>query len=144
MKPVGARYATKDPGVAIEVAENMLHQALFETAHADIDPEDRTVMAIVKAFREHARNYYRDVEGNETSEVKRIEYATKPLVALYATVAAEEFGIEVAKAATGQAHISTTQIPASRIYGHSNTPGYTRGSVCPGKYFPMAGFKRSL
>ncbi len=36
------------------------------------------------------------------------------------------------------------KIPASRIYSHSSTPGYTRGSVCPGKYFPMAGFKRSL
>lgn len=92
LKPVGARYATKDHGVALEVAENMLHQALFETAHADIDPGDRTVMAIVKAFRDHARNYYRDVEDNERSEVKRIEYATKPLVALYATLPAEEFG----------------------------------------------------
>ncbi len=70
----------------------MLHQALFQTAHAGIDPGDRTVMAIVKAFRDHARDYYRDVEDNETSEVKRIEYATKPLVALYATLPAEEFG----------------------------------------------------
>ena len=36
------------------------------------------------------------------------------------------------------------KIPTWRIYGHSNTPGYTRGSVCPGKYFPMESFKRSL
>lgn len=36
------------------------------------------------------------------------------------------------------------KIPTSRVYGHCETPGYTRGSVCPGKYFPMAGFKRSL
>lgn len=92
LKPVGARYATKDYGVALEVAENMLHEALFETAHADIDPDDRTVMAIVKAFGDHARSYYRDVAGNETSEVKRIEYAMKPLVALYAILPGEEFG----------------------------------------------------
>ncbi len=45
--------------MAFEVAENMLHQALFETAHADIDPDDRTVMAIVKVFGDHARSYYR-------------------------------------------------------------------------------------
>ncbi len=92
LKPVGARYATKDRGVAIEVAENLLHQALFENAHGSIDPNDRTVMAVVKAYRDYARDYYRDVAGNETSEVKRIEYATKPLVALYATLPAEEFG----------------------------------------------------
>ena len=36
------------------------------------------------------------------------------------------------------------KIPVSRVYGHSTTPGYTRGSICPGKYFPMAAFKRSL
>ena len=36
------------------------------------------------------------------------------------------------------------KIPASRIYDHSTTPGYTRGSICPGKYFPTAAFKRSL
>ena len=36
------------------------------------------------------------------------------------------------------------KIPTSKIYGHSTTPGYTRGSICPGKYFPMAKFKRSL
>ena len=36
------------------------------------------------------------------------------------------------------------KIPTWRIYGHCNTPGYSRGSVCPGKYFPMESFKRSL
>lgn len=36
------------------------------------------------------------------------------------------------------------KIPASRIYGHSSTPGYTRGSMCPGRFFPMGAFKRSL
>ncbi len=35
-------------------------------------------------------------------------------------------------------------IPTSKIYGHADTPGYTRGSICPGKYFPMSSFKRSL
>jgi len=35
-------------------------------------------------------------------------------------------------------------IPKSRIYGHGNTPGYTGGSVCPGRNFPMAKFKSML
>lgn len=36
------------------------------------------------------------------------------------------------------------KIPVSRIYGHAETPGYTRGSACPGQHFPMSSFKRSL
>lgn len=36
------------------------------------------------------------------------------------------------------------KISTSRIYGHADTPGYTRKSICPGKYFPMVAFKRSL
>jgi hypothetical protein len=30
LKPVGAKYATKDIGVAREVAANMLHQAMYK------------------------------------------------------------------------------------------------------------------
>jgi integrase len=92
LKPTGAQYATKDYGAAVEVARNLLHQALFENADSRIDPNDRTVMAIAKAYRDHAANYYLDVAGNETSEVKRIEYATKTMIKLYATCPAEEFG----------------------------------------------------
>jgi hypothetical protein len=36
------------------------------------------------------------------------------------------------------------RIPTDKVYGHAETPGYTRGSVCPGRYFPMGTFKRSL
>ena len=36
------------------------------------------------------------------------------------------------------------KIPKSKIYGHSTTPGYTGGTVCPGRYFPMARFKAML
>ena len=36
------------------------------------------------------------------------------------------------------------KIPARGIYGHAETPGYTRNSKCPGTYFNMAAFKRSL
>jgi len=35
-------------------------------------------------------------------------------------------------------------IPKSRIYGHRNTPGYTGGTKCPGRYFPMSSFKSRL
>ena len=39
---------------------------------------------------------------------------------------------------------SRYNIPKSRIYGHQSTPGYKNGTKCPGKYFPMAKFKRML
>ena len=35
-------------------------------------------------------------------------------------------------------------IPKIRIYGHGDTPGYTGGSLCPGRYFPMARLKLML
>ena len=35
-------------------------------------------------------------------------------------------------------------ISSRNIYGHAETPGYTRKSICPGKYFNMPAFKRSL
>ncbi|MHC5061239.1 MAG: hypothetical protein ACYTFK_09170 [Planctomycetota bacterium] len=108
LRPVGAKYATKDIGVARELATNLLHQALFYSQKGDSWECDGSVMSIVKAFCDYARNYYKDVDGNITTEAKRIEYATKPLVELYAKLPAEEFGIEIAKAATGHAHISTT------------------------------------
>jgi len=92
LRPVGAKYATKDIGVAKDLATNMLHQALFCSQKEGCAECDGSVMSIVKAFCDHARNYYRDVDGNITTEAKRIEYATKPLVELYATLDAEEFG----------------------------------------------------
>ena len=35
-------------------------------------------------------------------------------------------------------------IPTSRIYGHGTTPGYTGGTECPGKNFPMWKLKQQL
>lgn len=92
LKPVGAKYATKDIGVAREVAANILHQAMYVENHSDVNPDDRTVMAIVTVYSRHGRNYYKDSRGRFTAEVKRIEHATKPLAELFATCPAEEFG----------------------------------------------------
>lgn len=35
-------------------------------------------------------------------------------------------------------------IPASKIYGHKDTPGHTTATDCPGRYFPMSSFKAGL
>jgi hypothetical protein len=36
------------------------------------------------------------------------------------------------------------RIPKSRIYGHSNTPGYKGKTLCPGRKFPWARLERML
>ena len=36
------------------------------------------------------------------------------------------------------------RIPKSRIYGHSNTPGYKGRTLCPGRKFPWARLERML
>jgi integrase len=92
LKPVGAKYATKDIGVAREVAANMLHQAMYKDNQKDVDLNDRTVMAIITAYSQYGRKYYQDSHGNPTAEVKRIEHSTRPLAKLFPTLPAEEFG----------------------------------------------------
>ncbi len=92
LKPVGAKYATKDIGVAKELATNILHQALFHSQREGCTECDGSVMSIVKGYCDYARGYYTDIDGNITTEAKRIEYATKPLVELYAILPTEEFG----------------------------------------------------
>jgi integrase len=92
LTPVGARYATKDPAIAKVVAANLLQQAIYSAKNTTSQPGDRTIMSIVKAFSVHAKDYYRDVAGNATSEVRRIKYATSPLIDMFAAMPAEEFG----------------------------------------------------
>ncbi|MCK5564005.1 MAG: site-specific integrase [Planctomycetes bacterium] len=92
LTPVGARYATKDPTIAKEVAANLLQQAIYSAENATSQPGDRSIMSIVKAFSVYAKNYYYDAEGKPTSEVNRIKYATTPLIKMFAAMPAEEFG----------------------------------------------------
>ncbi|MCK4998447.1 MAG: site-specific integrase, partial [Anaerohalosphaera sp.] len=92
LKPVGAKYATKEIGVAHEVANNILHQAMYKQSQKEVNLDDRTIMAIVTAYSQYGRKYYQDSHGEPTAEVKRIEYSTKPLAKLFATLPVEEFG----------------------------------------------------
>jgi hypothetical protein len=39
---------------------------------------------------------------------------------------------------------SRYDIPTSRIYGHSTTPGHSTTTDCPGRYFPMSYVKTNL
>lgn len=92
LTPVGARYATKDPAIAKEVACNLLQQAIYSAENATALPDDRSIMSIVKAFSAYAKSYYHDALGEPTSEINRIKYATSPLIDMFAALPAEEFG----------------------------------------------------
>jgi hypothetical protein len=54
--------------VARELATNPLHQALFSAQKEGSWECDGTVMSIVKAFCDYARDYYKDVDGNIATE----------------------------------------------------------------------------
>ena len=68
LRPVGAKYATKDIGVARELATNLLHQALFYSQAEGSVECDGSVMSIVKAFCDYSKEYYKDVDGNIATE----------------------------------------------------------------------------
>lgn len=91
LKPIGARFATSDYSVAVEVAKGMLQKHLFESgqkAQGDI----LNVATLVRAYMDYATDYYVDSEGNPTREPGNIRYSVGPLVDLFANQPIEEFG----------------------------------------------------
>lgn len=91
LKIVGAKFATKDPSVALQCAKNLYEQALYQnqnTVRSDI----HTLGQLVHAYLQFAREYYVDAEGRHTREPVDIKYALKPLTDRFATLPIEEFG----------------------------------------------------
>ena len=74
LKPIGARYATTDYSVAVEVARALLEKHLFETSQ-NLHGEIVNIASLVRAYMEYAKDYYVDSEGNPTSEPVSIKYA---------------------------------------------------------------------
>jgi len=90
LKPVGSRFATIDRNVAEEVAREMWQRALF---HSSKPAEDTSnVAGLVKAYLEHANDYYRGPDGKTTKEPENIRYALIPLVEYCPALPAEDFG----------------------------------------------------
>jgi len=56
-------------------------------AHADI-----TIAELLVTYRRWAKSYYRDSDGDTTREVEHINYAIRPLKAMYAHTIAADFG----------------------------------------------------
>ncbi|MBN2211621.1 MAG: hypothetical protein JW709_09530, partial [Sedimentisphaerales bacterium] len=83
LKPTGARYATKDPGVAETIAQEIWQRAAFK---AKLPINDGSITALINAYLEHARSYYR-----KSKEAANIEHALTPLLEQYPTKLAEDF-----------------------------------------------------
>ena len=91
LRATGAKFATKDKGVAQEVALTMWQTALFNT-DKKADRSDTRIAGIAKAYQEFAATYYRNAAGQATHQVYRVKWVLEYFVAEYATMEAEEFG----------------------------------------------------
>jgi integrase len=91
LKPIGARFATTDYSVAIEVAKALLEKHLFETSQ-NSQGDIVNIASLVRAYMEYANDYYVDSEGNTTKEPGNVRYSVRPLVDLFANLPIEEFG----------------------------------------------------
>jgi len=92
--PVGARYATTDESVAVEVAMAMWQKAVF---HADDEANNARanisgIGSLVQAYLDFAKGYYLDANKQTTREVDNIKRALAHLVDVYPTLPPEEFG----------------------------------------------------
>jgi hypothetical protein len=67
LRPVGARYATKDIGVARQVAQTLWQTALFNT-NAKADRSDTRIAGIAKAYMEFAETYW----ASEPQDYRRL------------------------------------------------------------------------
>lgn len=86
-----ARLATTSRSLAVDLAWEMWNQAEAELRPENVGP-DPTVRDIVSAYRAHAKRRYRDEDGTETGEVKKINWAEGPLLDLFGNKPADDFG----------------------------------------------------
>lgn len=51
-----------------------------------------TIAELLVAFLKHAKSYYRDANGKQTTEFEKFKHAIRPLKSLYGRTAAQDFG----------------------------------------------------
>ncbi len=121
--PTGGRYATKDKGVAVYVAEQIWTNAVF---HADVSmnvPGDGSLASLVRAYLGHADAYYRHADGTPTKSPTSIRQAMKPLIKHFGTLPAEEFGPLKLK------EIRKTMLGQTRVKDKVEIPRYCRKEI---------------
>ncbi len=86
LRPEGSKWATKDKGVAEEVARLLWERALLSPSLHHNKP--RTITDMVTLYLAWANNYYAPPSNERTN----IAYGLRPLVELYGNTPPEEFG----------------------------------------------------
>ncbi len=89
--PIGSLIATNDYNVAIECAKTILAKAVFN-ADEPISKSVENIAQLAKAFNEHAKEYYKDHNGQNTKEVDNIRHSLKTLLETFATTDVQDFG----------------------------------------------------
>jgi len=57
-----------------------------------VDPQSVNIAEVAAAFRRHAKVYYRDADGRVCKAAGNIDEALRPVLALYSSLPADEFG----------------------------------------------------
>lgn len=94
MIPPGGMFATKDRGVAEDVARAMYlsAQRKLEQSSGISQVFDGTISGLVAAYKQHADGYYRHADGTPTTQIRKIGEAVSPLLAMFAAHRAEDIG----------------------------------------------------
>ena len=92
LAPLGSKFATTDYDVAVELASNLYHQAIFNNQNAGATTAISNIASLAAAFIAYVNKYYADEHGNPTKEVKDIRYSLTPLTNLFAALPVNEFG----------------------------------------------------
>ena len=85
LKPRGAKFATTDYNVAVEVAREMWQRAMYAVDR--VADEDDSITGLVQAYMRHALQYYR--LSNESENIRR---GMSILIEMFPTMTAEDFG----------------------------------------------------
>jgi len=86
LTPYGSRYATRDRGVAEEVARDILNRMIYRDT-LDEATFNGTIAAVVQVYLRFAEEYY-----NGSREIKNVELSLRHLTDFCPSLAAEDFG----------------------------------------------------
>ncbi len=90
--PLGSKFATTDYSAAVEIAQNLFQQAIYNSQTGIATATISNIAALTAAYLDYVRGYYVDEQGNPTRETTDIRYSLKPLTDLYAALPVNEFG----------------------------------------------------
>lgn len=92
LKAVGAKYATTDYSLAVEIAKNLFQQAIYRNPEKKDIEKIHNIATLACLYLQYADEYYVDPDGKQTNEASNIRYSLTPLTELFASLPVEEFG----------------------------------------------------